>query len=197
MSTFILVRLENNGRCEKGVSLGFLSFPLHLHIMAENKRKVLDSADKITLILPLLGFSDVLSTLYVQAMGYPLGLHEFGFFASFFVSVGLTHFYAVVYLLILGAFAYFVWFIKNEELNPFRFFDKAIFVLLVSVVCYIFLRLTAVVVGNLLLFYFVIGKVSSGPVIVLTYLSTAFALAFYLKQDVVKWVKSDGAESEQ
>jgi hypothetical protein len=117
-----------------------------------------------------------------------------GFFASFFVDVGLTYFYAVVYLLILGTFAYFVWFIKSKELNPFHFFDKAIFVLLVSVVCYISLRLTAVVVGNLWLAYFVIGKVSSGPVIVLTYLSTAFALAFYLKQDVVKWVKNDDAE---
>lgn len=197
MSTFILIRLENDARCEKGVPLGFLSFPLHLSIMAENKRKALDSVDKIVLILPLLGFLDVLSTLYLQARGYPLELYEFGFFASFFVGVGLTYFYAVVYLLILGAFAYFLWLIKNKELNPFHFFDKVVFVFLVGVVCYVFLRLTAVSVGNFLLSYFVADKVSSGPVMVLTYLSTAFALAFYLRQDIVKWVKSDGAEDEQ
>lgn len=159
--------------------------------------KALDDVDKVILVLPFLGFLDILSTLYVQALGYPLLLYEFGFFASFFVSVGLTYFYAVVYLLIFGAFVYFLWFTKNKELSPSHFFDKIIFLFIVTIVCFICLRLTAVSVGNFLLPYFVAGKVSREIVIILTYLSTAFALIFYLRRDVFKWVKSDDTAKEQ
>lgn len=152
----------------------------------------MDNVDKVIWVLPLLGVLDVLSTLYVESLGYPLMLHEVGFFARLFVSAGLTYVYMVIYLLSISVFAYVLWFIKNKKLSSSSFFDKIIFLLLVGVACYIYMRLTEAFIGNFLLPYFISGKVSWFSITLLTYLSTAFTLSLYLWRDVVMWVKANG-----
>jgi hypothetical protein len=156
----------------------------------------LDNVDKVILTLPILGTLDVLSTLYVESLGYSLEAYEVGFFASFFVHSGLAFFYAIVYLLIISALAYFLWFIKNKELTPSHFLDKILFVLLIVVVYYVFVGLTVVSVGNFLLPGFVEGRVLRFPVILLTYLSTAVTLSLYLWQDIARWLKANGNKKE-
>jgi hypothetical protein len=73
-----------------------------------------------------------------------------------------------------------LWYIKNKKLNPCVFFDKVIFLFLVGVACYIYVRLTIAFVGNFMLPYFVSGGVSWFSINLLVYLSTAFTLFFYL-----------------
>jgi len=174
--------------------LEFLSFPSYL--LYTGGAKCLDSVDKVIWVLPFLAVLDVSSTLYVESLGYSLELYEVGFLASFFVGAGLTYFYIIIYLLIIIGFAYVLWYIKNKELNPSRFFDKIVFLLLVGVACYIYMRLTAAFIGNFLLPYIVSGRTSWVLVAFLAYLSTAFALSIYLWQDVVTWVRASGNKKE-
>lgn len=156
----------------------------------------MDNVDRVILTLPVLAVLDVLSTLYMESLGYSLEVYEVGFFASFFVHIGLTYFYAIVYLLIICALAYFLWFIKNRELSSSHFFDKILFLLLIAVVYYVFIGLTVVSVGNFLLPSFVEGRVSRFPVILLTYSSTAVTLSLYLWQDAARWLKANSNKKE-
>jgi len=50
----------------------------------------LDGVDKIIWVLPFLSVLDVISTLYVESSGCSLELYEAGFFAGYFVGVGLN-----------------------------------------------------------------------------------------------------------
>jgi hypothetical protein len=102
----------------------------------------LDSVDKIIWILPFLSILDVISTLYVESLGYSSVLYEAGFFARYFVGAGLTCVYIVIYLSSVSIVAYVLWYIKNKKLNSSVFFDKVIFLILVGVACYIYVRLT-------------------------------------------------------
>lgn len=156
----------------------------------------MDNVDKVIWVLPFLGVLDVISTLYVESLGYSLALYEVGFFARYFVCAGLIYVYIVIYLLSVSVAAYLLWYIKNKKLNASLFFDKIIFLLLVGVVCYIYIRLTVTFVGNFLLPSFVGGRVSRFLVNLLIYLSTAFTLGFYLWRDVVAWVRVNGGEKE-
>jgi len=101
-----------------------LSFPSYLKCM---KWCILDSVDKIIWILPFLSVLDVISTLYVEGLGYSLVLYEAGFFAGYFVGAGLTYVYIVVYLSSVSIVAYVLWYIKNKKLNSSVFFGKVIF----------------------------------------------------------------------
>lgn len=175
--------------------LELLSFPSYLFIQSTEEKR-LDRVDKIIWVLPFLGVLDVLSTLYAEGLGYPLALYEAGSFARSFASVGLTYVYIVIYLLSMSAFAYVLWFIKNKKLDSSLLFDKVIFLLLVGVACYIYMRLTAAFIGNFSLPYFVAGRVSWFSVSVLTYLSTAFSLTLYLWRDVGMWVKANDSKKE-
>ena len=151
----------------------------------------MDNIDRVILTLPVLAALDVLSTLYMESLGYSLKVYEVGLFASFFVHTGLTYFYTIVYLLIISALAYFLWFIKNKGLNWSHFFDKILFLLLIIVVYYVFIGLTVVCVGNFLLPSFIEGRVSRFPVILLTYSSAALVLSLYMWQDIARWLKAN------
>lgn len=129
-----------------------LSFPSYLKCM---KWCILDSVDKTIWILSFLSILDVISTLYVESLGYSLVLYETGFFAGYFVGAGLTYVYIVMYLSSVSIVAYVLWYIKNKKLNSSVFFDKVIFLFLVGVACYIYVRLTVAFVGNFMLPYFV------------------------------------------
>jgi len=118
--------------------------------------KQLDNIDKVIWILPFLGVLDVTSTLYVESLGYSLALCEPGFFARFFVVAGLIYFYIPAYLLIIVGLAYALWYIKNRKLDSSNFFDKIIFLFLVGVACYVYMRLTDAFIGN-----FIFGRILS------------------------------------
>jgi hypothetical protein len=154
--------------------------------------KRLDSVDKIIWVSPFLGVLDVASTLYVESLGYSLSQYEVGPIARIFVNTGLTYLYIPVYLLILGAFAYVLWYIKNKKLHSYRTFDKIIFLFLVGVACYIYVRITVTFIENFLLPYRIGGRVSWPLINLLIYLSTAFTLSLYLWRDVASWVRSNG-----
>jgi len=157
---------------------------------------ILDSVDKIICVLPFLSVLDVIYTSYVESLGYSLALYEAGFFAGYFVGAGLTYLYIVIYLSGVSVVAYVLWYIKNKKLNSSVFFDKIIFLLLVGVACYIYVRLTIAFVGNFMLPYFVSRRAYWFSINLLVYLSTAFILFFYLWRDVVDWVRGNGGEKE-
>lgn len=148
----------------------------------------MDNVDKVIWVLPFLGVLDVISTLYLESLGYSLTLYESGPFARFFVSVGLFYFCIPVYLLIIAGFSYVFWYIKNRKLDSSNLFDKAIFLMLVGVTCYFCMRLTDAFIGNLSLPYLIRRGTSRLSIALLVYLSTAFSLGVYLWRDVASWV---------
>ena len=150
----------------------------------------MDSVDWVIGILPFLAVLDVASTLYVQSQGNP-SLHEVGFFAVFFAKAGLLYVYIPVYLLIFIGLAYFLWYIKNKELNSSRAVDKVIFLFLVVVACFVYMSLTATFIGNFFLPSIVSRGINWFTLEVVIYVSTAFSLGLYIWRDVVAWVKRD------
>ena len=147
----------------------------------------MDNIDKVIWVLPFLGVLDVASTLYVNNLGYSLKFYETGVLANFFVSYGLTYVYIFVYLAILVFFSYLFWYIKNERLSSSSFTDKILFLLLLGVVFYIYMRLTAAFSINFLLPFLISGAFSYLSVSLLIYLSTAFTLVLYTWQDAIRW----------
>lgn len=165
---------------------------LSFHFVVKIWREKLDSVDKVIWVSPFLGVLDIVSTLYVESLGYSLSQYEAGLLARIFINAGLTYLYIPVYLLILSAFAYALWFIKNRKLDSSRNFDKILFLLLVGAACYVYVRITVTFIGNFLLPYRVSGRVVGFLINLLIYLSTAFTLTIYLWRDVMMWVKSNG-----
>jgi hypothetical protein len=156
----------------------------------------LDSVDKVIWVLPFLAALDVISTLYVESLGYPLISHEAGLFAGFFVKAGMVYVYAPIYLLLIIGFSYVFWYIKNKKLDPSNPVDKAVFMLLVVAACVIYVNLTAAFIVNFLLPSIFSRGISEAYIKVLIYLSSAFSLGLYLWHDVVVWVKSNGGEEQ-
>jgi hypothetical protein len=143
-------------------------------------------------MLPVLAVLDVVSTLYIESLGYPLVWYEVGFFARFFVRAGLAYVYAVVYLLIIVCFACVLWFIKNRILKPSSSIDKALFMLLVGGICYMYMTLTATFIGNFSLPYALDNGIDLYALNILIYLGAGMSLFFYLFSDVVRWIRAKG-----
>lgn len=61
-----------------------VSFPSYLKCM---RWCILDSVDKIIWVLPFLSVLDVISTLYVESLGYSLALYEAGFSLDIFLAL--------------------------------------------------------------------------------------------------------------
>jgi len=157
----------------------------------------LDNVDKIIWVLPVLAFLDVFSTLYIQSLGYSLAQYESGAVARIFINAGLIYVYIVIYPLVIIGMAYVLWYIKNKKLDSSYLLDRVVFLLLIGVTCFIYIRLTAAFIGNFLVTYFVSGKTSPFSVALLTYISIAFTLTIYLWRNVLTWVKSHGEKKEQ
>lgn len=156
--------------------------------------KCLDSVDRVIWILPFLGVLDVASTLYAESLGYSLLIYEAGGVARFFVEAGLTYVYVAIYLLGLCVFSYGLWYIKNRKLNSSNSLDKIVFLLLVGVACYAYMRLTVAFTINFLLPYSRTMYIPFSMITVIVYLSTAFTLALYLWRDVATWVTQNANE---
>ncbi len=157
----------------------------------------IDSIDKVIWILPFLSVADVLSTLYEESLGYSLQRYEAGLFARFFVTSGLTYVYALIYVASIAVLSYAMWDIKNKRLDPSHWFDKALFLLLVGVACFMYGRITLAFTLNILFPYFIQGTISFVLVIWLVIVSLIFSLGFYIWHDVFMWVKTHGNKNEQ
>lgn len=150
--------------------------------------KRLDNVDKVIWVLPLLASLDVTSTLYAESLGYSLLIYEAGGVARFFVEAGLTYVYVIIYLLGICLFSYCLWYTKNKKLNSSNLLDRIVFLLLVGVACYTYMRLTVAFTINFLLPYSRTMQIPFFWITVIVYLSAAFTLALYLWQDVIRWV---------
>lgn len=156
----------------------------------------MDSVDKAFWILPVLGFLDAVSTLYVTSLGYHPKMLEVGFFARLSGTSGLVYGFAVLYLLGLTALAYALWYVKGKWLDPRYSADKAVFLLLVMILCVLYVGVTAAFAGNLLLPYVADGSISQMTLTLVLYSSTAFSLGLYIWRDVVGWVRTEGDRKE-
>lgn len=156
----------------------------------------MDSVDYTICVLPVLAALDVVSTLYVASLGVSLFYYEAGFFARLAVLSGLIGVYAVVYVLIVVGFAYFLWRVKNRMLNPLDFGDKLLFLSLVCAVCYVYITLTVVVIGNFFLPHIVRRGISVFSFNAVVYFGSALGLFFFLYGDVVVWLRG-GIKREQ
>jgi hypothetical protein len=159
----------------------------------------LDSVDKIIWVLPVLAVLDVVSTFYVDSLGYSIAYYEQGFFASFFVQAGLifAYVYAVVYVLIIFGISYVLWYIKNKKLKSTDAFDKAIFLVLVGVTCFIYVRLTVAFITNFFLPNILERGIDLFWLDMVVSLASLFTLVYYMWYDVVGWVRSNGARKQQ
>ena len=154
----------------------------------------LSRLDKVILVLPILGVFDVLSTLYVGFLGYPLERYEAGFLASFFAKHGLLYLYIPVYLGILVSIVWVLLRIKRK-LSPSALLDKFVFLLLVGAVCFMYARLFVAIVMNVLLFS---GRgVSSGIVEGVVYLFTIGYVVMLVWHDVVEWMRGEQTNSDE
>lgn len=142
--------------------------------------------DKVILALPVLGVFDVLSTLYIGYLGYPMDKYEVGFLAGFFARHGLLYLYIPVYLGILVGTAWVLLHIKRK-MNPSALLDRVVFLLLVGGICVIYAGLVGTILMNILLFSD--RKVSNGMVKVVVYLFTVGYVAMLIWHDVVEWMR--------
>jgi len=148
----------------------------------------LSRLDKVILVLPVLGVFDVSSTLYAGYLGYPLERYEGGFLAGFFARHGLLYVYIPVYLGTLVGMAWVLLRIKRK-LNPSALLDKAVFLLLVGVVCFMYARLFGTIIMNVLLFS---GRsVSGGVVEGVVYLFAVGYVITLVWRDVVEWMRGE------
>lgn len=156
----------------------------------------MDSVDKIIWILPVLAVLDVASTFYVDSLDYPLLYYERGFFANIFLSAGwfYVYIYAVIYLLIIIGMTYVLWYIKNRTLRRSETADKVIFIVLVGVTCFFYVRLTMTFVTNFFLPYILQRNIDLLWIDMVVTLSALFTLAYYLWHDVTVWMTSDDSK---
>lgn len=157
----------------------------------------MDSVDKTVWILPLLAVLDAASTFYA-ASHFDLKDIERGFFASFFANLGMAYayLYAVVYVLIIVGISYFMWYIKNKKLNASNSADKVVFLILVGVTCFVYVRLTVAFVTNFFLPYLLERAINLYLLMVIVGLSALFSLGLYMWRDVLAWVNADGGEKK-
>jgi hypothetical protein len=140
----------------------------------------------------VLGFLDVMSTLYMMSLGYHPKVLEVGLFARVSGASGLAYGFAVLYLFGLTAIAYALWYVKSKLVDPRYSADKVVFLLLVVILCILYVGITTAFAGNLLLPYVTDGSISQMALTFLLYSSTAFSLGLYIWHDVVAWVRTDG-----
>lgn len=157
----------------------------------------MDAIDNVIWILPFLALLDVISTFYVASQNSPS--YEWGVFALFFVGAGpfYVYLYAMIYLLIVVGIAYLLLFVKNKELNPSRRLDKAVFLILIGIVFYIYMRLTAAFIMNFFLPTIKQRGLGMVQLTVIIYAGSALSLGFYLWDTVLSWMRYDASEKKK
>jgi hypothetical protein len=158
----------------------------------------LDAIDNVIWVLPFLALVDVISTFYIAGRGYALGSYEWELFALLFVRGGsfFVYLYAAIYLLIMVGIAYVLLFVKNKELNPSRRPDKAVFLILLGVVFYIYMRLTAAFIMNFLLPNIIQRGLGMFQLILVIYAADFLSLGFYVWDTVLSWMRHDDSRKK-
>jgi hypothetical protein len=153
----------------------------------------LDSVDKVIWILPFLALLDTASTLYLDSLGRSSPPFVRGFFAAFFVTPDpmLTYSLVVVYVIAFLVFSFILSYMKNK-LDSSEAVGKLVFLVLLAVIGYIYLRLTASFIVNFFYFPITSRGIDLQGITMVVYASTAFSLGYYIWHDVVAWVRSDG-----
>jgi hypothetical protein len=158
----------------------------------------LDAIDTVIWVLPFLALLDVISTFYIAGRGYALGSYEWELFALLFVLGGsfFVYLYAVIYMVIMVGIAYALLFVKNKELNPSRRSDKAVFLILIGVVFYIYMRLTAAFIMNFFLPSIIQRGLGMFQLTLIIYAGAFLSLGFYVWDTVLSWMRHDDTKKK-
>lgn len=151
----------------------------------------LSNLEKAIVILPILGVEDVLSTLYIEYSNRPLKVYETGFFAKYFLNVGLLYLYIPIYLVILLGIAWVMLYIRRS-LKPSFLLDKVVFILLIGATCFMDSFLSGVIVSNILIgLGRTLNPIELMDVMrVLVGISVGFTIISYIKKEAVEFLSS-------
>lgn len=142
-------------------------------------------------LLPVLGVFDLFSTLYIHWMGYPIEKYEAGFFASIFAKAGLLYLYVPIYFAFFFAISFGLHHIKND-LKPSLMLDKLVLLLVGGAVCFIYAKLTGVVLSN---FLFNVRSVSRTSASWLGYVTAAIGVLAFIWDELVCFLTFSGEET--
>jgi hypothetical protein len=159
----------------------------------------LDNIDNVIWILPFLALFDVISTFYAWSKVSSLQGYNWELFASFFVGAGsiYAYFYAVIYVLIVVGIAYVLLYVKNKVLKPNRTPDRIIFLVLVGVVFYIYMRISAALLMNFFLPTIIERGLNMVQLPLIIYAGSALSLGFYVWDTVLAWMRSSGDKKKK
>ena len=160
----------------------------------------MDAVDTVIWILPFLALLDVISVFYTASLGYSLGTYNWWeLFANLFVGAGSIYVYpyAIIYLAIVVGIAYALLYVKNRKLRPSHTPDKVIFLVLVGVIFYLYMRLTAAFLMNFFLPTIIERGTSMPELVLLIYVGSALSLGFYLWDTVLSWVRRIESEKKE
>lgn len=159
----------------------------------------MDAVDRVIWILPFLALLDVISTFYAASLGYSLAKYNWELFAYLFVGAGSIYVYpyAIIYLAIVVGVAYALLYIKNRKLRPSHTPDKVIFLVLVGVIFYIYMRVTAAFLMNFFLPTIIERGTNMLELVLLIYVGSALSLGFYLWDTVLSWVRRIESEKKE
>jgi hypothetical protein len=158
----------------------------------------LDAVDRVIWILPFLALLDVISTFYTASLR-PLANYNWELFANLFLGAGSIYVYpyAIIYLAIVVGVAYALLYIKNRKLRPSHTPDKVIFLVLVGVIFYIYMRLTAAFLMNFFLPTIIERGINMSELVLVIYVGSALSLGFYLWGTVLSWVRRIESEKKE
>jgi len=146
-------------------------------------------------VLPVLGVLDIFTTFHIANLGYSIEKYEVGLFAGYFARMGLLHYYVPLYILILFAFSFILWTIKNS-LDPNSGIDRFLFGVLIFVLCFVYGKLSMVIASNILLPNYLQGRLflPKGLVEVFVFIASVFQIAWFIKDDFVGFYQVEELE---
>jgi uncharacterized membrane protein len=141
-------------------------------------------------LLPVLGVFDLCSTLYVHLLGYPLDKYEAGLLPAFFAKAGFFYLYIPIYFAILFVVSFGLYHISND-LKPSVLLDKLIVLLIAGTVCFIYARLTGVILSN---FLFNANFISRTSVMWSGYITATLVVLAFVYKELLKFLTFSGEE---
>ncbi|MEA2090232.1 MAG: hypothetical protein U9O89_05685 [Thermoproteota archaeon] len=151
----------------------------------------LNRLSALTLLLPVLGVFDLCSTLYVHLLGYSLEKYEAGLFASFFAKAGLFYLYVPIYFVILFTVSFGLYRVAND-LKPSLPLDKLILLLVAGAICFIYARLTGVILSN---FLFNVKSVSRISVMWVGYVTATISIVLFVYDELLGFLTFSSEET--
>lgn len=158
----------------------------------------MDNVDTVIWILPFLALFDVISTFYAWSKVSSLQGYNWEFFANFVSASSIyAYFYAAVYILFVVGIAYVLMYIKNKVLKPSRTPDRVIFLVLVGVVFYIYMRMAAALLMNFFLPSIIERGLNMFELPLVIYAGCILSLGFYVWDTVLAWERNSGDKEKK